>query len=200
VTAPMASAAGAICCARRVEACEGDRPSFGSVAAGDGLRRGAPQRRTRCATGRTEPAGCANGGRPDVRRSTSRSLRVWGRDATTQGGPEHRAEATRAERNGRTTRSYGTRKPHEWRRSRRPSGDRGASRRGGQNPADGTCRVRQTRVIRTLPPMSLKGHRTPGGEARTAGTVLTGGKARTLRGQPSLWEPFGWQHPDRPPD
>jgi len=65
---------------------------------------------------------------------------------------------------------------------------------GGQNPADGTCRVRQTRVIRTLPPKSLKGHRTPGGEARTAGTVLTGGEARALRGQPSLREPSGWSN------
>ena len=70
----------------------------------------------------------------------------------------------------------------------------------GQNLEDGPCRVRQTRVLRTLPLMSLKGRRTPGGEARTAGTVLTGGVARTLRGQPSLREPFGWQHLNRSPD
>jgi hypothetical protein len=134
VIGPTAYAVGAICCARRVEACEGDVPGLGSVAAGDGLRRDTPQRRMRCATGRTNPAGCVDGGRPDVRHSTSRSLRVWGRVATTQDGPEHRREETRAERDGHTARSYGTRKPHEWRRSRRPSGDRGVNRRGGSEP------------------------------------------------------------------
>ena len=84
-----------------------------------------------CTTGCAAPAGCVDGGRLDVRHLTSRFLRVWGQAATTQDGPEHRGEETPPGRNGRTTRSYGTRKPHEWRRSRRPSGDRGASRRGG---------------------------------------------------------------------
>lgn len=37
----------------------------------------------------------------------------------------------------------------------------------GQNLADGTCRVRQTREQQTLPPTPLKGRETPGGEART---------------------------------
>jgi hypothetical protein len=75
-----------------------------------------------------------NGGRSDERRLTSRILRVWGLVAKTQDGPEHRDEETHPGRNGRTAHSYGTRKPHEWRRSRRPSGDRGESRRGGTEP------------------------------------------------------------------
>jgi len=47
----------------------------------------------------------------------------------------------------------------------------------GQNLEDGTCRVRQTRVKRTLPPEPLEGRETPGGEVRITGMILTGGKA-----------------------
>jgi hypothetical protein len=39
---------------------------------------------------------------------------------------------------------------------------------GVRNSADGTCRVRQARVKRTLLPMSLKGRQTPGGEPETS--------------------------------
>jgi|SwirhirootsSR2_FD_contig_111_12744_length_969_multi_5_in_0_out_0_2 hypothetical protein len=38
---------------------------------------------------------------------------------------------------------------------------------GVRNPEDGTCRVRQARVMRISPPMSLKGRRTPGGANRS---------------------------------
>lgn len=89
---------------------------------------------TRCTTGCTAPAGCVNGERSDERHLTSRILRVWGRVAKTQDGSEHRGEETHPGRNGRTTHRYGTRKPQEWRRSRRPSGDGGANRRGGTEP------------------------------------------------------------------
>jgi hypothetical protein len=70
----------------------------------------------------------------------------------------------------------------------------------GQNLEDGTCRVRQTRVKRTLPPTPLEGRGTPGGEVRITVMILTGGKARALRGQPSLRETSTWQHEDRSPD
>jgi hypothetical protein len=45
-----------------------------------------------------------------------------------------------------------------------------------RNPEDGTCRVRQARVKRTLLPMSLKGRQTPGGEPGVFGP-LAGGEA-----------------------
>jgi hypothetical protein len=47
---------------------------------------------------------------------------------------------------------------------------------GVRNPEDGTCRVRQARVKRTLLPMSLKGRQTPGGEPGVFGP-LAGGEA-----------------------
>jgi hypothetical protein len=49
--------------------------------------------------------------------------------------------------------------------SARPEGEEPVE--GARNPEDGTCRVRQTRVMRIPPPMSLKGQETPGGATRS---------------------------------
>jgi hypothetical protein len=49
--------------------------------------------------------------------------------------------------------------------SARPEGEEPVE--GVRNPGDGTCRVRQTRVMRIPPPMSLKGRETPGGATRS---------------------------------
>jgi hypothetical protein len=68
----------------------------------------------------------------------------------------------------------------------RPEGEEPVE--GVRNPEDGTCRVRQARVMRIPPPMSLKGHETPGG-AIWPGMAREGISARTLRGRRSLREP-----------
>jgi len=61
--------------------------------------------------------------------------------------------------------------------SARPEGEQTVE--GAKNPEDGWCRVRQTRVIRIPPPMSLKGRETPGGATRP-GMAGEGTMARTL--------------------
>jgi len=73
------------------------------------------------------------------------------------------------------------------------SGPRGREARGEEtaggvrNPVGGTCRVRQTRVKRTLEPMSLKGRTTPRGEVR--GLRASGRRCdRTLGERPNPWE------------
>jgi hypothetical protein len=49
--------------------------------------------------------------------------------------------------------------------SARPEGEEPVE--GARNPEDGTCRVRQTRVMQISPPMSLEGRETPGGATRS---------------------------------
>jgi hypothetical protein len=61
--------------------------------------------------------------------------------------------------------------------SARPEGEEPVE--GVRNPEDGTCRVRQTRVMRIPPPMSLKGRETPGGATRSVK-----GPGRALRPEP----------------
>jgi hypothetical protein len=67
--------------------------------------------------------------------------------------------------------------------SARPEGDQPVE--GAKNPKDGSCRVRQARVMQIPPPMSLKGRETPGGATRP-GMAGEGTLARTLRGRRSL--------------
>jgi hypothetical protein len=67
----------------------------------------------------------------------------------------------------------------------RPEGDQPVE--GAKNPENGSCRVRQTRVMQIPPPMSLKGRETPGG-ATWPGMAREGTSARTLRGRRSLWK------------
>jgi hypothetical protein len=69
--------------------------------------------------------------------------------------------------------------------SARPEGEEPVV--GVRNPEDGACRVRQARVMRIPPPMSLKGRETPGGATRP-GMAGEGISARTLRGRRSLRE------------
>ena len=64
--------------------------------------------------------------------------------------------------------------------SARPEGDEPVE--GAKNPEDGSCRVRQTRVMQIPLPMSLKGRETPGGATRP-GMAGEGMEARTLRGR-----------------
>jgi len=61
--------------------------------------------------------------------------------------------------------------------SARPEGEEPVE--GAKNPEDGTCRVRQTRVMQIPPPMSLKGRETPGGAIRSMR-----GPVRALRPEP----------------
>jgi hypothetical protein len=67
--------------------------------------------------------------------------------------------------------------------SARPEGDQPVV--GAKNPENGSCRVRQTRVMQIPLPMSLKGRETPGGATRP-GMAGEGVSARTLRGRRSL--------------
>jgi hypothetical protein len=80
-------------------------------------------------------------------------------------------------------------------RDRTVAGEKTAG--GVRNPEGGTCRVRQARVKRTLLPMSLKGRRTPGGEAGSLRAFRPAVRQRTLRGRPSLRKSFERLRSDR---
>jgi len=54
---------------------------------------------------------------------------------------------------------------------------------GVRNSEDGTCRVRQARVERTLLPMSLKGRQTPRGEPETVTVLLATGRLVQISGR-----------------
>jgi hypothetical protein len=68
---------------------------------------------------------------------------------------------------------------------------------GVRNSEDGTCRVRQARVERTLLRMSLKGRQNP--KRGTGGSrVWWGVWLEPCEGGQRLWEPFGRLRPNRP--
>jgi hypothetical protein len=99
--------------------------------------------------------------------------REGARDAATRLGPTARKSST--SENPRSGSG-----PSE---SARPEGEEPVE--AARNREDGTCRVRQTRVMRNPPLTSLKGRETPGGATRP-GMAGEGVTARTLRGPPSL--------------
>ena len=99
---------------------------------------------------------------------------------------------------GKPRRMAGAEKePHEWQRSSRSQRGRGANRRGseklrGRNvPGEASPgRADPVTDVAEGAPEPQEGNR------RLA--PLVGGEARTLRGRPSLWEPFGRLRPNRP--
>lgn len=159
--------------------------------------------------GCSAPSGTQHRGRCGDGHIASKRLASWSSEHGT--GSQRARRVRRLATAGKPHRKAGAeQKPHEWQRSRRSQRGRGANRRGseklrGRNvPGEASPgRADPVTDVAEGAPEPHEGNRRLSRSTWQQADLRrppVGGEARTLRGRPSLWEPFGRLRPDRPDD